>query len=106
MKMTFLRLNYSTESPKTNKQTNNNRATFFFKISQKQSLGQILTFFSETSWARSASPSAPMSSIFLLGWPIKPYLKHSMAFQIHIPLKKIMVRPITAILQSLVPTSS
>ena len=59
-------------------------ATFFTKISQEQSIGRILKFISpETSLAWSAqfkSCSIPVSSIFLLGWPIKPHIKHFTAF--------------------------
>ena len=81
-------------------------ATFFTKIPQKQPLCHILKFFSfEISWARSTQFKllpATKSSIFLLGWPIKPHLKHSTEFQIqspkiHILSNKSMVRPITAI---------
>lgn len=46
--------------------------------------------------------------MLLLEWTIKPHLKHPKAFQrpqVHIPPNKIMIRPITAILQSLVPIS-
>jgi hypothetical protein len=45
-------------------------AMFFTKIPQKQSLGHILKFFTETFWDRSmqfTSHLATKSSIFLLG---------------------------------------
>ena len=90
-------------------------AKFFIKIPQKPVLRHILKYFSsETSWARSVQfklLSATNSSIFLLGGPIKPHLKHSTAFQIQSPQihillpNKSIIRPITAIPQSLVPTS-
>jgi hypothetical protein len=83
-------------------------ATLFTKIPQKQSLGHILKFFStETKSAQFKPYSATESSIFLPGWPSKPNLKHSTAFQspkIYIPPNKSIVRPITAIPQSLVTT--
>jgi hypothetical protein len=83
---------------------------FFPQIPQKQLLGHILRL---ATWAKAAqfkSLTATKSSIFLLGWLIKPHLKHSMAFQIrnpqiHIFPNKRMVRLFTSILQSLVPTS-
>jgi hypothetical protein len=87
---------------------------FFTEKLQKQSLDHILKFFfTETSWAMSAqfkSLTATKSSIFLLEWLTNTHLKHTMAFQIqspqmHILSNKNMVRPITAIPQSLVPTS-
>jgi hypothetical protein len=60
---------------------------------------------SETSWARPPqfkSPSAPLSSMFLLVWPVKQGLKYCTAFQvqnlkIHMPPNKGRARPITAI---------
>ena len=47
--------------------------------------------------------------MLLLVWPIKQHLKHSTAFlihnlKVHIPSNKSIVRPITTILQVLVPT--
>jgi hypothetical protein len=70
-------------------------ALFFTKLSQRQSLGHIQIFSIETSWAIRPTqfklPSTPLTSIFLLGWPIKPYLKHSMAFQIQ--RSKIYILP-------------
>ena len=82
--------------------------------STKWALSHILKFFStEISWTRSTqfqSHTATKYSIFLLGYPIKPYLRPINAVQIqspqiHILPNKSMFRPITAITQSLVPTS-
>jgi hypothetical protein len=61
---------------------------FFTKIPQKQSLGHILKFSTETSRARSAqfkSLRATKIYILLLGWLIKPHFKHYTAFQIQSP---------------------
>jgi hypothetical protein len=54
---------------------------------------------------------SPVPSIFLLGWPFKSHLKRSVAFQIqsfnkiYIPLNRNMVKAITSIPKSQVPTS-
>ena len=52
-----------------------NVATFFIKIPQKQSLGHMLKFSTETSWARSAQfKSLSVSSLLYSYWdsPLSP----------------------------------
>ena len=86
-------------------------AIFFTKLSQKQFIGYILRLllWNLLSWSpQFKMHPGTLSSTLLLIWPTMPHLKHSTAFQSpksHIPLNKSMVRPITAIAQSLVPTS-
>ena len=86
----------------------------FDKISQGWSLGHLLISFLSKSYIRALqfrSPIVPLSSMLLLGWPIKLHLKCPIIFLVQTPIlshilpNKNMVRPITAIPQSLVPKS-
>ena len=60
-----------------------------------KAMGHILIFFTETTRAKHPqfkSPSATKSSIVLLGWPIKPHLKHPTTLQIQSPKIHILPR--------------